>query len=533
MQKTKKLLTIGITAIVFLWMLAMMPAPSSAGDITINGSDYLTIQAAINAASDGDIIEVGPDVYTENIDFKGKAITVKSTDPDPANTIIDGGGAGTVVTFQKGEDNLSVLDGFTIRRGTNGIYNDWFSSPTITNNIITGNGVGILNFLSSPTITNNIITGGDYGISNVMASPTITNNTITGNGVGIWNDSDSSSTITNNIITNNVVYGIYNYMSSPTIDYNDVWDNGENYNGCSAGPKDISEDPLFVDPGSWDGDGNWVQGDYHLQYDSSVLVSPIDAGDNNAPGIPLETDFDGNPRFVDDPSTTDTGQGTAPIVDMGAFEYQVSESNHSPVADAGGDYEASTSQVIADIDPDTLNINSKGKWVTAYLVADPDGTALVKLDGTGSSDPDEDELASYSWTVFDSDDNVIAEATGAAPEVELPAGEFEVELMVNDGQLDSESASTTTISVEILDVASVDPSQITLLGPNEDGSAISGVWGEMQEDAETLMVKFSRAALIPSLSAEKENSIEVGGGAVAGEDTIMVIEHGGGKGKNK
>lgn len=35
---------------------------------------------------------------------------------------------------------------------------------------------------------------------------------------------------------------------------------------------------------------------------------------------PIPYDLDGNPRFADDPAVTDTGAGTAPIVDIGAYE---------------------------------------------------------------------------------------------------------------------------------------------------------------------------------------------------------------------
>ena len=48
----------------------------------------------------------------------------------------------------------------------------------------------------------------------------------------------------------------------------------------------------------------------------------IDAGSNEqVPGNVL-VDLDGNARFRDDPATPDTGSGQAPLVDLGAFEFQ-------------------------------------------------------------------------------------------------------------------------------------------------------------------------------------------------------------------
>jgi len=80
------------------------------------GSAYTSIQAAIDAAADsGDEIEVAPGTYYENINFQGKAVIVRSQ--DVATTIIDGGGLGSVVTFNSGENSFSVLDGFTITNG--------------------------------------------------------------------------------------------------------------------------------------------------------------------------------------------------------------------------------------------------------------------------------------------------------------------------------------------------------------------------------------------------------------------------------
>ncbi|MFC1783094.1 hypothetical protein ACFL02_05865 [Planctomycetota bacterium] len=50
------------------------------------------------------------------------------------------------------------------------------------------------------------------------------------------------------------------------------------------------------------------------------VISPrIDAGDNNT--ISDSKDFDGQVRFYDNPEVTDTGNGAAPIIDMGVYEW--------------------------------------------------------------------------------------------------------------------------------------------------------------------------------------------------------------------
>ncbi len=81
---------------------------SSADIINVPG-DFGTIQAAIDDVGTvaGDEIVVAIGTYTENINFNGKAITVRSTDPTHSavvlNTIINGGGSGSVVTCNTGE----------------------------------------------------------------------------------------------------------------------------------------------------------------------------------------------------------------------------------------------------------------------------------------------------------------------------------------------------------------------------------------------------------------------------------------------
>ncbi|MGB2808290.1 MAG: hypothetical protein WBC22_11140, partial [Sedimentisphaerales bacterium] len=80
-------------------------------------ADFNNIQAAIDDSNDGDTIIVADGVYTgtgnRDIDFNGKAITVRSEN-GPENCIIDCQWLDYGFRFHSGEDNDSVLDGFTI-----------------------------------------------------------------------------------------------------------------------------------------------------------------------------------------------------------------------------------------------------------------------------------------------------------------------------------------------------------------------------------------------------------------------------------
>ena len=82
------------------------------------GRLYATIQAAIDAANDGDEIVASPLTFPETIDLLGKAITLRSL-AGPERTIIDGDGLeGSVVTCVNGEGRDTVIEGFTITRGS-------------------------------------------------------------------------------------------------------------------------------------------------------------------------------------------------------------------------------------------------------------------------------------------------------------------------------------------------------------------------------------------------------------------------------
>ena len=280
---------------------------AEAGTIRIieTGSEYTSIQAAIDAAAHGQTVEVGPGTYREHINFRGRNVMVRSEDPDDpavvAATVIDGGGGGSVVTFVSRETASAVLAGFTITGGSavdGGGIHCRNTAATITGNVIEGNsagrwGGGISALNARPTIVGNTIRGNTAneggGIHVYNQTPEIRGNVISGNsassnGGGIYLISSdatienctisdnsaargggvylrmSSPTVTNTVIAfSSAGAGIHNTLSgNPSVTYSNVYGNvaGE-YIGMTDPTGDsgnISKDPLFAGGG-----------DYHLQ----------------------------------------------------------------------------------------------------------------------------------------------------------------------------------------------------------------------------------------------------------------------------
>jgi len=108
----------GLTGAV--WYAAAPPAGSDSNPGT-EAEPFGSIQKGIEAAAHGDTIIVAEGTYFENIKFNGKNVVLRSTDPtDRAvveKTVINGSGAGSVVTFDGTEDEACAIAGFTIRSG--------------------------------------------------------------------------------------------------------------------------------------------------------------------------------------------------------------------------------------------------------------------------------------------------------------------------------------------------------------------------------------------------------------------------------
>src|SRR4029077_4845435 len=102
------ILTAGM-AIAFL--SATNTTASAAATLTVPG-EFPTIQAALNAASSGDTVDVSPGTYPENIDRHGKAVSLQSTGGASQPTIVAPGG--TTVTIGP----AGSIVGFTISGGT-------------------------------------------------------------------------------------------------------------------------------------------------------------------------------------------------------------------------------------------------------------------------------------------------------------------------------------------------------------------------------------------------------------------------------
>ena len=329
-----------------------------ADELFVPSVDYPTIQSAIDAAVNGDIVIVADGIYTgdgnRDITFDGKAITVRS-EYRAEGCIIDCGGSEIEpyrgFVFEDSEGRDSVLQGFTIVNGYadthGGGINCYNGDPVIRGCIVIGNfavsdGGGIAcRYLSTPLIEDCIVAenyAGDdgggikcyYNSDVEITHCTIAGNEAMGTGGGI--DSQYRCEVT---VLNSIIWG-----NTPDELYGDISATYSNIMGGWEGAGNIGADPNFVNAEGWD---------YHLNWHSDC----IDMGDQSYLGWLGTKDLDGEERLfgalVDmgadevGPKQADfTRDGRIDVADFGvlseSWQTSIGEENWYVLSDLSGDF---------------------------------------------------------------------------------------------------------------------------------------------------------------------------------------------------
>jgi len=255
----------------------------------------------------------------------------------------------TIVTNCVFAGNTAILGGFG-----GGMVNEGDCEPTIANCVFTGNtalagwGGGMYNIgTCRPTVVNCTFGGNVAGIGGGMCNDVINPNPTLTNCV-FWNNSDDGGTDEGGQIT---VLG-----GTPNISYSCV----QGWTGALGGTGNIGDlpehDPLFLDADGADDVVGTEDDDLRLGPTSPC----VDAADNAVPELAdVITDLDGGHRVVDDQYVADTGNGTAPIVDMGAYEREVVFVDGSVGASGDGTswaeaYKYLTEALSAEYQPDEV-----------------------------------------------------------------------------------------------------------------------------------------------------------------------------------
>lgn len=256
----------------------LAPFPVHAATVVVEAG--ASIQAALDAATPGDTLAVMAGTFTEDLDFRGKAVAVVGRGPA---TVLLGTGTGPVVRFVAGEGTESVLDSFTVTGGAAAVGGGILienASPTILRNVVTGNrasgqGSGIavrgtVGTAPSPLIANNLLSyntnldgvGDPHTIQVVNATPVIVNNTIVegdSNGILLSGGTSAATVIMNNVIALNGTAreargrGICDFSGGAAIQWNVFHRNtvaalltrtGRNYRRVRAAEREIGDPNL-------------------------------------------------------------------------------------------------------------------------------------------------------------------------------------------------------------------------------------------------------------------------------------------------
>jgi len=221
--------------------------------VDINGNgDFISIQDAINAANDDDIIFVRKGTYYESLSITK---TINIIGEDKNTTILSGKyaeGIDPLISLEA--DNCSIQK-FTFTNRTNSLLNCIFltrSSKNIikNNNIIGFNlGIYILTSSDSNTISDNFISNNEYGI-NIKGGEhnNVSKNNIKNNNRGIYCCCGAEY---NEIHFNNF-FENYEYGAIETSSLMNYWDNNywDDYTGTDNDNDGYGDNPYDIPSGT-------------------------------------------------------------------------------------------------------------------------------------------------------------------------------------------------------------------------------------------------------------------------------------------
>jgi hypothetical protein len=277
--------------------------------------DQPTIQAGINASSNGDTVLVAPGYYTENLRLWGKRIILTSEyilahDPSLIDqTIIDGSSptsldTASVILIIDREDAKTVVQGFMITGGAGTRWHDEHGAGFFRE------GGGILCANSAPTIRHNhiisnhvdnmanVVNTGGGGIRAGDGSPRILDNRFASNvahyGSGIVLNYPVAAIIRNNIVTGNAANGAYGggaiWVNHGTVgtrfENNTIYGNTSPFG--TGGVHSLSGTAYMRNSIIWNNTPENAGGTQNYAYSD---VSPLQAGTGNIEQAPTFEDL--------------------------------------------------------------------------------------------------------------------------------------------------------------------------------------------------------------------------------------------------
>ncbi len=374
--------------------------------------------------------------------------------------------------------NTALRGGAMYNNGRYGSCNPVINNCTFNNNSADDDGGAIVNSYSSPTLTNctfsaNFADGRGGGMYGSVGDLLLKNCVFSGNsagGGGCMDNSFNSLVLKNCLFTGNSAKntgGLRNFnnhlfLTNCTFAGNSMgiissshhcivditscilWGNAGppisaidevvvtvNYSdmqGGWPGTGNIDTDPYFAEPGYWahendpniivepnDPNAIWIDGDYHLFTGSPC----IDAGDPNYIAGPNETDLDGKTRVI------------GGRIDMGSYEYEYGQ----------------LIPAEARIVPRTINLASKGNWITCYIWL-PDGYDVADIDP--NSIRLEDEIKPESLKVDEEQQVAIARFYREDAQTTLEVGDINLKIT---GRLIDGTVFEATDTIKVIDKA--------------------------------------------------------------------------------